>query len=274
MAVADEDRQAKAYDAVGTGPREGAEKTGRPGSDAVRPDGSAGGDGHRSPAWATCLVVASYLALSIASYWSVWSTSPATHMQLGGDQFATVWFLRWIPFALTHAHNPFFTTFGNYPFGVNLLTNTSVPLLGLVGAPVTLLFGPTASYNLWCTVALAGSATAGYLFARRWTSWRPAAWVCGLLYGFSPYEVAQSHGGHLNLTFAVFPPLILLATHEVVVRRQRAPLTAGVVLGLLVVAQFFVSSEVLASTLVVDAVCIIAILVMGRRSVRAHLRPA
>ncbi|HZM56417.1 MAG TPA: hypothetical protein VFC03_15455 [Acidimicrobiales bacterium] len=263
MAVADDDRHGRA----------GSEGTGHPGSERARPDGGAAGRGHRSPAWATCQVGASYLAVAITLYWSVWSTSPGTHMQLGGDQFATVWFLRWIPFALTHAHNPFFTTFGNYPFGVDLLTNTSVPLLGLVGAPVTLLFGPTASYNLWCTVALAGSATAGYLFARRWTSWRPAAWVCGLLYGFSPYEVAQSHGGHLNLTFVVFPPLILLATHEVVVRRQRAPLTAGVVLGLLVVAQFFVSSEVLASTLVVDAVCVIAVLVMGRRSIWEHLRP-
>ena len=274
MAVADEDRQAKAYGAVATGPRKGAEKTGYPGSDPVRPDGSAAGGRHRSSAWAACLVVASYLALSIASYWSAWSTSPTTHMQLGGDQFATVWFLRWIPFSLTHGHNPFFTIFGNYPFGVNLLTNTSVPLLGLVGSPVTLLFGPIATYNFWCTAALAGSATAGYFFARRWTTWRPAAWVCGLLYGFSPYQIAQSHGGHLNLTFVVLPPLILLATHDVLVRRQRTPPTAGVVLGLLVVAQFFVSSEVLASTLVVDAVCIIAVLVMGRRSVRAHLRPA
>src|SRR5664280_2628144 len=39
MAVADEDRQAKAYGAIGTGPRKGAEKTGYPGSDPVRADG-------------------------------------------------------------------------------------------------------------------------------------------------------------------------------------------------------------------------------------------
>src|ERR1700736_2767456 len=134
--------------------------------------------------WKTALVVALFLALAVAFYWNAWASGPTDHMQAGGDQFTTVWYLRWFPFALQHGLNPFFSDFGNYPFGVNLLTNTSVPLLGLVGSPTTLLFGPIASYNALSTLALAGSATAGYAFVRRWTTWRPAALAGGLLYGF------------------------------------------------------------------------------------------
>ncbi len=246
--------------------------TGAPAPDRAGGRGRTGaGDEHR--AVATAAVVVSYLALAVVVYWNAWSAGVATHMQLGGDQYANVWFLRWTPFALLHGLNPFFTTYANYPFGVNLVTNTSSPLLGLLGTPLTLAAGSIATFNVLSTLALAGSATAGYAVARRWTTWRPAAWVAGLLYGFSPYQIGQA-SGHLNLTFVVFPPLILLALHEVVVGRGWPPRRAGVTLGLLVVAQFFVSSEILASTLVMGGVCLVTVVVIGRNSLADHLHRA
>ena len=229
------------------------------------------GDPHRTGA--TVLVVATYVVLAVVVYWQVWSMGVTTHLQLGGDQFSNVWFLRWTPFALLHGLNPLFTTYANYPFGVNLVTNTSAPFLGVLGMPVTLLFGSIATFNVLSTLALAGSATAGYAFARRWTTWRPAAWVAGLLYGFSPYQIGQA-SGHLNLTFVALPPLILLAVHELLVRQQWSPRLTGVVLGLLVTAQFFVSSEVLASTVVIGAICVFAVAVVGRGSIADHWRRA
>jgi hypothetical protein len=222
----------------------------------------------------TTLVVVLYLAVAVAMTWDAWSTGAASHMQAGADQFTTVWFLRWLPFAVLHGHNPLYTDFGNYPFGVNLLNNTGVPLLGLAAAPVTLLFGPIATFNTLTTLALAGSATAGYCFARRWTEWRPAAFVAGLVYGFSPYQIAESNGGHLNLTFVVLPPLILLAVHEVIMGRARSRRRWGIGLGLLITAQFFISSEILISTLIIGACCVVAAALIGHRSVRAHLRDA
>ena len=227
----------------------------------------------RHPVLATALVVATYVALAVVVYWNVWSAGITTHLQLGGDQYANVWFLRWTPFAVLHGINPLFSTYANYPFGVNLVTNTSSPLLGLLGMPVTLAVGSIATFNVLSTAALAGSATAGYAFARRWTTWRPAAWVAGLLYGFSPYEIGQATG-HLNLTFVVFPPLILLLVHEVTVRQVWSPRRAGITLGLLVTGQFFVSSELLASTVIMGTVCVVAVAVIGRRSLADHLRPA
>jgi hypothetical protein len=219
----------------------------------------------------TILVIAIYLAVAVAMTWHTWSTGVASHMQAGADQFTTVWFLRWLPFALLHGHNPLYTNYGNFPFGVNLLNNTSVPLLGLAAAPVTLLFGPVVTFNTLSTLALAGSGIAGYFFTRRWTEWRPAAFVAGLLYGFSPYEIAESNGGHLNLTFVVLPPIILLAVHEIIMGRASSRRSWGVVLGLLVTAQFFISSEILVSTLVVGVCCVVAAALIGHRSVRSHL---
>ncbi len=219
----------------------------------------------------TTAVVALYLVVAVALNWDAWSEGAASHMQAGADQFTTTWFLRWLPFALLHGHNPLFTDFGNYPFGVNLLNNTSVPLLGLAGAPVTLLFGPIATFNALSTLALAGSAAAAYCLARRFTEWRPAAFTAGLLYGFSPYEIAESNGGHLNLTFVVLPPLILLAVHQVILGREEVRRRWGIALGLLVSAQFFISSEILVSTLIVGAACVVAAGLIGYRSIRAHL---
>ncbi len=242
-------------------------------SDAPVADGGDPGRRDRHRLLATGIVVATYVALAVVVYWNAWSTDVTTHMQLGGDQYANVWFLRWTPFALLHGLNPLFTTYANYPFGVNLVTNTSSPLLGLLGMPVTLAAGSVATFNVLSTLALAGSATAGYAFARRWTTWRPAAWVAGLVYGFSPYEIGQATG-HLNLTFVVLPPLILLAVHEVTVGQAWSPRRAGVTLGLLVTAQFFVSSEILASTVIMGSVCVVAAAVIGRRSLGDHLRPA
>ncbi len=222
---------------------------------------------------AIVVVVIVYLALAVAIYWNVWSTHPTTVSEVGGDQYGALWFLEWTPFALLHGHNPFFSNWVNYPFGVNLLTNTSVPLLGVLASPVTLLFGPIASFNTLMTLSLAGSATAGYFFVLRWTTWRPAAFIGGLLYGFSPYQIAQS-SGHLNLVFVVLPPLILLVVHEVVVRQQGSARRWGIGLGLLVVGQFFISSEILVSTIIIGAICVVAAALIGYRAVHARLRHA
>ncbi|MGC8463709.1 MAG: hypothetical protein ACP5P9_08590, partial [Acidimicrobiales bacterium] len=162
----------------------------------------------RSPAAATVLAIVVYAALAVVVFWHLWTSDPTQVSQPGGDQFSNMWFLEWVPFAIAHGHNPFFSNFANYPFGVNLLTNTSALLLGLAASPITVVWGPVASFNVLLTLALPASATSGYFLARRFTTWRPAAFVAGLLYGFSPYEIAQS-AGHLNLTFVVFPPLVL-----------------------------------------------------------------
>jgi hypothetical protein len=215
--------------------------------------------------WKTVLVCALYVALSFLFFRAAWS-HPTTTMQVGGDQFNFAWLLQWTPQAIVHLHNPLYTNGLNYPFGVNLLTNAGVVGLGVLFAPVTWLFGPVASFNAVETLSLAASAIGGYFFALRWVRWRPAAFVAGLLYGFSPYEIGQT--GHINLTFVVLPPLIFLMVHEVVVRQSWPARRAGIVLALLCVLQFFVSSELLFDTVIVGAVAVVVTVALGRHLIR------
>jgi hypothetical protein len=227
----------------------------------------------RNPgATALCLVV--YVVLAVGAFWHVWHGHPTSDMQLGGDQWRNVWFLAWVPYAIGHGLDPLYSGFGNAPVGVNLLTGAGVPILGFVFAPVTLVWGPVATFNVVSTLALAGSATAGYFLVRRFTTWRSAAFFGGLLYGFSPAIVAQAMDGHVNLSFEVLPPLILLVLHELVIRQHRLPRWQGILLGVLVAAQFFVSSEILLDTAVVAVVAAIAAAVVGRAQVGDRLRHA
>ena len=73
----------------------------------------------------------------------------------------------------------------NYPDGVNLMWNTSLPLPGLLLAPVTATWGPVLSFNL-LVLAYGLSAWCAYLAIRRFVPGHLAAAVGGLVYGFSP----------------------------------------------------------------------------------------
>lgn len=232
-----------------------------------------GRDATRAGLLPAVLAVGIYAALAVLAYWHIWSTHPTTVSQQGGDQFASMWFLEWLPFALLHGHNPLFSSFANYPFGVNMLDNTSSLFLGAIAAPVTLSLGPVAAYNAMITLALVGSASAGYVFVARFTQWRFAAFAGGLFYGFGPYEIGQT-AGHVNLTFVVFPPLILLVVHEIIVRQRGSPRSWGIVLALLLTAQFFVATEVFVSTLVITVVCVTATAIVGCRQIRSRIRYA
>jgi hypothetical protein len=223
-----------------------------------------------SPALITALVVLAYSAAAVAVFWRVWSGNPTIDTQYGPDTALNTWFLAWAPHAVLHGLNPFFTTAANAPYGVNVLSNTSELLLGLVAAPVTLVWGPIATFNVLMTLALAGSATSAYFLARRFTTWRPAAFAAGLLFGFSPYMMASSLGTHIHLTCMVLPPLILLVLHEMVVRQTWEWRRCALSLSALVIAQFFVSIEILLTTAITALVALVAASLVGRHAMSAR----
>ncbi len=194
-----------------------------------------------------------YFALSAVPYWGYWSAGGTRIAGKGGDLSTDAWFLDWVCYALVHLHNPLVTDWGNYPYGVNGVTNLSMPLLGVLGTPVTLAFGAFVTTTLLFTLAFPLSALSGYVLTRRWVRWRPAAFGGGLLYGFSPYLVA--HGGsHLNLVFVPLPPLIFLVLCEITSGRPRRPWPRGAALAALCVAQFLISAEVLVSTGIIGGI--------------------
>ncbi len=222
--------------------------------------------------WTVALPVAAYAVLGLAAYFPAWPGDPSRIPQCAcADAGMNTWFLATAAHAVAHGHNLFYTTALNYPHGVNLTYNTQMPLLGLVATPLTLAAGPLSSLNLWMYLALPLSATSMFLVLRRWTSWLPAAFTGGLLYGFSPYMVGQSTA-HLNLTFVPIPPLILWTVVELFVRRTGNPRRLGLLLGLLAAGQFLISSEVLVTTALVVAVGLAALAVSRPSHVLPSLR--
>jgi hypothetical protein len=140
---------------------------------------------------ATSLVVGVYAVLSVLANWDAWTMGATRALQNGQDPKLDAWTLAWTPFALGHGVNPLFSHWVNVPFGANYAARVAIPLLALVASPITAVWGPVAATNFIISFSFFASAVAGYCFVRHWTQWRPAAFFGGLLFGFSPYVVAE-----------------------------------------------------------------------------------
>ena len=231
---------------------------------------NAVGSGRRTGA-AAALVIYSGLAVAILS--STWVHPTTWSVGMGGDPQEFVWFLGWPPFAITHGYNPLFTTYIDYPSGVNLMWNSSVLLPAVVLGPLTYLAGVVFAYNVMLTMALALSAWTAFLLIRRFVSSQLAAGVGGMLYGFSPFMTAHSLG-HAHLALAVMPPVLLLLLDEIIRVQRRRPLVSGLWLGLAAVAQLFIGEEVLAMTAVVGFLLLCLAVGLWPDQARSHFNHA
>jgi hypothetical protein len=201
---------------------------------------------------------------SLAVYWPQLPMS--THTIVGcpcGDSMQEVWFLKWTPWAILHGMNPLYTNFMDYPSGANLATNTVMPALAILVAPITWLWGAVASYNVLMWAAFPVSALACTYVVRRLTNSNLAALLAGALYGFSPYMAGQGQA-HVFLIFVPLPPLIFYALYRIFIVQEGSPRRWGLVLAGLVIGQFFISQEVAADTLIVSFFAVAILVVVGR----------
>ncbi len=219
---------------------------------------------------ATASIVVAYLVLAMLANWNAWTTGATRALQGSQDPKLDAWYMAWTPFAVTHGVNPLFSHWVNVPYGANYAANVAIPLLALVASPVTAIWGPVAGTNFIISLAFFASSIAGYCLVRHWTTWRPAAFVGGLLFGFSPYMVAEGTA-HLHPMFVALVPFMFIVLDEILVRQRYSTRLLGILLGLLIVAQYFISSEVLASSavLALAGVMLVALFNVGR--VRPHV---
>jgi hypothetical protein len=203
---------------------------------------------------------AAYLALGFVLWVHAWVQGASTHTLCGcGDPALFLWFFQWPATALAHGQNPFFSTALFHPTGINLLAQTSVTGLSFPLVPVTWIWGPVASLNVASTVTPALTAFTAFVVIRRWAPWTPAAFVGGLLYGFSPFVLSSLEFAHLMTAALMLLPLILAVLDEILIRQRHNPIWSGALLGLLVFGQFFLSSELLAIAAVVVVICVLAL---------------
>ncbi|MFB6393924.1 hypothetical protein [Polymorphospora lycopeni] len=180
----------------------------------------------------------------------------------------------------------------NAPDGVNLMANTTVILLGVVFAPVTLLFGVPVTFAVLAGLCLAATAIAWYLlFTRTAKVHRFAAALGAGLCGFAPAMVSHTNS-HLHMTAQFMVPVIVW----LVVRLVRAAdpagptdpgsaadpgsvtgpdrrriVTSGLGLGAAVAAQVFIGEEVVFLTALALVVITLAYAATNWRHVRRIL---
>jgi hypothetical protein len=216
--------------------------------------------------WARELaVLVAFLAAGVAATWPL-PTYITGRLPLSRDVSIYVWNLWWVAHQIIHLHDPWSTTYLAAPVGLQLGYHTLTPLLGVVMAPVTLAFGPSAAYNL-LNILLPGLACyAMYRAARLWLPTRAGAIAAGAFFGLSAmlsYQVWY----HLNISYGA---ALLPVTLEAAVRLRRNPaIGQAVILGAVLGASALVNQETAVMTLILAVLALIPWLAASR--VRATL---
>jgi hypothetical protein len=210
------------------------------------------------PRWALgTIVFAAFIIGGIAATWPR-VTYLTGKLPLDPDQMQYVWNFWWVARQVTHLGNPWFTGYLAAPAGVQLGYDTLSPLLGVVMTPVTLLFGPSASYNLVAILAPGLAAYALYRAARLWLPSRIGAVAAGAFFGYSAMLTSQAWLHIHTAMGCVFLPLTL----EAAVRLRRRPdVVRGVVLGLVVGGAILVDQEMAILAIIVAVLALLPWLV-------------
>jgi len=183
-------------------------------------------------------LLAVYLAAGVAVTWPR-ATYITGLLPESRDVSSYVWDLWWIAHQVIHLGNPYFTTQMAAPAGIQLGFDTTMPLAGLIMIPVTVAFGPSASFTLLTILAPGLACYVMYRAARLWLG-EPGAIAAGALFGLSSM-LAWQDWYHLNIALGT---LFLPMTLEAAVRLRRRPgRRQAVILGLVLGASVLVNQE-------------------------------
>jgi hypothetical protein len=156
------------------------------------------------------LVTLGYLVLTMALTYPAILHLGTRFLCDGFDCYQNVWNMWWLKTALLDLHtNPSHTTYLHHPSGITLLLQTFNPFNGLISLPLQAVFSLRTVYNLIVLFSFVASGLGMYYLARYLVGSRPAAFVAGVVYTFSPYHFA--HGlGHLQLIAMEWLPVYIL----------------------------------------------------------------
>ncbi|MEU8253488.1 hypothetical protein AB0C06_04365 [Micromonospora inaquosa] len=231
-------------------------------SGAVRPS--------RRGKWPDLVAVLSFVVLGFWVTGRLWLDPGSGVRDNQSDQSQFEWMMAHGARVVTHFAYPFHSNQMNVPDGVNLMANTSVLSISLPMTPITLLFGPRASFLVFLTAGMIATATAWYfLLSRVLIGSRGPAWLGAGFCAFAPAMVSHANG-HPNIVSQFVVPLIIWRT-----LRLGEPgrwLRNGVLLALVIVWQAFLNLEILLMTAIGLGV-IIGVLAVGRPAVRSRARP-
>ena len=192
------------------------------------------------PARRHLLALLGYVCVSILFSWPI-PLHPASELPgaPGGDTGVYVWNL-WVfrHEIVAHGRFPFFTS-----EILSTASATSVPLTlhnyttvaNLIAFPLLPFLGVVATFNVLMMASVALSAYMTFIFLRARVQDDAAAWVGGLLFGFSPYMIARQMA-HFSLVQAAALPVFALVLYRF--RLRQPSMKCAVVAGGLVAWAF------------------------------------
>ena len=261
---------ASGYDQIARGGAAAPEQT-QPPAGPAGPAGRPGPGGRpRHPVLVHVAVLAGYLAAGVAASWPRLTYLTGGKLPATRDGGSYVWGFWWVAHQLTHLGDPWFTRAIAAPVGTQLGLHALVPLPAVLFAPVTVVFGPSASANV-LSVALPGLLCyATYRVARLWLPSQAGPIAAGAFFGLSSLLVWRSWY-HLNLAAgALFIPVAL----EAAVRLTRRPgWRQAVILGVVLGAAVLTDQEIAVLVIIVAVLALLTWLLWPPLSL-AKLRAA
>jgi hypothetical protein len=215
----------------------------------------------RSAAIRHIAILIGFLAAGVLETWPRASYLYRHELPYTRDSGSAVWGFWWVARQISHLANPWSTRYQAAPVGTQLGFHTLMPLPGAVMTPVTLAFGPSASYNILSALAPGLMAYAMYRAARLWVSSQIAAIAAGAFVGLSSMLTFQSWY-LLNLALgAIFIPLAI----EAAVRLRRRPgWRAALYLGVVIGAALLTDQESAILVIIAAVLTLLPWLISGR----------
>ena len=220
-----------------------------------------------SPAGRHAALLACYLTAGVAVTWPR-ATYLAGYLPATRDAGGYVWGFWWVARQVTRLASPWWTNYLAAPVGIKLAYHTLMPLPGLLMTPITLLSGPSASYNLLSIACPGLLCYVMYRAARLWLPTGPGAIAAGAFFGLSSNLTWRSWN-EVNLALgALFLPMVLEAGVRLIRRPARRQ---AIILGLILGAAMLTDQESAVLAAILAALVLIPWLLRGLSP--ARLRP-
>ncbi|MCL4479027.1 MAG: hypothetical protein M1381_08030 [Deltaproteobacteria bacterium] len=216
------------------------------------------------------IVFSIYIIISVIITYPAILNIRTAYIGNGSDPELFMWFIKWVQYAIGHFHDPLISRHILFPDGVNLMWNSSIILPALILSPLTKFFGAIFSYNIIVIGALCLSAFTAYIATLRFVNSHSASFFSGLIYGFSPYMIAQSMG-HPHVTLAFIPPLLVWLGYDILVSSKIEMWKSGTILGVLLFCQLLFGEEMLASEIIISTVAVAVIFILNRQDLKQHI---
>jgi hypothetical protein len=173
----------------------------------------------RGRRWAVGALTATFFVLLAVINTYPLAFTPGAAIGEHGDAYFSTWRLAWIAHQLWIDPGHLFDGNIFYPETGTLAYSDAILLPGMALSPLHWLgFDPIVVYNVTLIAAFALGGIAAYHLVRHLTGSAAAGLLGGVIYAFSPHRF--DHFDHLEMQFAFWIPLAVLAWHRAVERES------------------------------------------------------